>query len=257
MQGWEGVRRRRLRWGCAAVLTFTVLYSELVDDVLASAASPIGRTLRQISPGCSNRSAASSAKAETSSQTSRGIRPDKSTMPIAIWTGGQETSVPPLMALRLAKVLQSKNPRIGVTPSQRTVGTQTDLRRNGQGLRVRAGGRCSSGRSQIRRDAASWAGWLLVERLPGFARRCGTTANPQGVRRKRLLVLREFAITCQFIVAGALVPLTLNAVLPQTRPATSVLETCSPPRPAGLLGCVGLRLKPSQSANFTHRGLRR
>lgn len=97
--------------GGTAALTFTVLHPELVDGVVSqcgfanlSGPSPHLAAMSKSFDGTPEQ------KPEEFRKRSAELWPDKLTMPIAIWTGGKDGSVPPQSATRLAKVLKSKNP---------------------------------------------------------------------------------------------------------------------------------------------------
>jgi len=97
--------------GGSAALTFTVLYPELVDGVVsqcgfANLAAPSPHLAAMVK----SFGGTPEQKPDEFKKRSAELQPDKFTMPIAIWTGGQDTSVPPQSAMRLAKVLKSKNP---------------------------------------------------------------------------------------------------------------------------------------------------
>jgi pimeloyl-ACP methyl ester carboxylesterase len=97
--------------GGTAAFTFTVLHPELVDGVVSQCGLA---NLREPSPHSGAIATAFGGtvqqKPDEYQKRSAELAPDRISMPIAIWTGGQDTSVPPKSAIRLANVLKSKNP---------------------------------------------------------------------------------------------------------------------------------------------------
>jgi pimeloyl-ACP methyl ester carboxylesterase len=98
--------------GGTAALTFTVLHPELVDGVVsqcgfASLFEP-SRHRASIARSFGN---PPDRRPDEYRKRSAERAPEKFTMPIAIWTGGRDNSVPPQSAIRFAQVLKSKNPQ--------------------------------------------------------------------------------------------------------------------------------------------------
>jgi pimeloyl-ACP methyl ester carboxylesterase len=97
--------------GGAAALTFTALHPELVDGVVSqcglanlSGPSPHSVSIAKAFGGTPEE------KPEEYRRRSADLAPEKFTMPVAIWTGGQDKSVPPQSAMRFAEALKAKCP---------------------------------------------------------------------------------------------------------------------------------------------------
>ncbi len=97
--------------GGAAALTFTALHPDLVDGVVSQCG------LANLAEPCMHRvtiarsfGGTPAEKPEEYKRRSAEFAADKFTMPVAIWTGGKDNSVPPASAIRFAAVLKAKHP---------------------------------------------------------------------------------------------------------------------------------------------------
>jgi pimeloyl-ACP methyl ester carboxylesterase len=113
--------------GGTAALTFTILHPELVDGVVSqcglanlSEPSPHSEAITRALGGTADQ------KPEEYKKRSAELAPEKFTMPIAIWTGGQDTSIPPASARRLARRLKSRFPEHVLHIDRENAGHQPD-----------------------------------------------------------------------------------------------------------------------------------
>jgi outer membrane protein assembly factor BamB/pimeloyl-ACP methyl ester carboxylesterase len=103
--------------GGTSALTFAALHPELVDGVCSQNGLANFLGYHQEAAGIAKAIVASFGGTETEQpaeyrRRSAEFHAEKFTMPVAITTGGRDTSVPPASALRLAEAIKKHNPRV-------------------------------------------------------------------------------------------------------------------------------------------------
>ena len=112
--------------GASSALTFTALHPDVIDGVVAlnGLADHVAYTNFQDAIAASFGGAKTALPDEYRKRSAVNF-PERFTMPIAVTSGGKDTSVPPDSVLRLAKAVQARNPFV-LSDFQKDRGHETD-----------------------------------------------------------------------------------------------------------------------------------